>query len=167
MDTKNTTQIVKDLKEKSIIVSRDFNAPLEKVWKSYTDSDILRKWWAPPPWKVETKVMNFNIGGYWLYAMVSPEGEKHWGKVNYIAIDYHKSYNLEDAFCDENGNINKDLHSSKGQVSFSLGENGTFVEFKMIYNTEKDLYNHVEMGFEQGISMTFDSLDNLFIQNKI
>ena len=167
METKNKTQIVKDFKEKSILVSRKFNAPLEKVWNAYTESDLLGKWWAPEPWKAETKVMNFNVGGYWLYAMVSPEGERHWGKMNYVAIDHHKSYNLEDAFCDEDGNINKGLPSSKGQVSFSKTDNGTSVDFKMIYNTEKDLHNIVEMGFEQGISMTFDSLDNLFSQNKI
>ena len=167
MEAKNKTQIIKDFKEKSILISREFKAPLTNVWRAYTESELLRKWWAPSPWHAETKVMNFSVGGYWLYAMVSPEGEKHWGRMNYIAIDHHKSFNIEDAFCDENGNINRELPVSRGQISFTPTQNGTLVKFKMIYPTESDLQKIVEMGFEQGITMTLDHLDNLFSQNKI
>jgi uncharacterized protein YndB with AHSA1/START domain len=167
MENKNKTQISKDFKEKSILVSRRFNAPLANVWCAYTESELLGQWWAPLPWKAETKVMDFTVGGYWLYAMVSPEGEKHWERMNYVAIDHHKSFNIEASFCDENGNFNKELPVSKRQISFSPQENGTLVEFKMIFPTENDLRKIVEMGFEQGISMTFDHLDNLFSQNKI
>jgi uncharacterized protein YndB with AHSA1/START domain len=167
METKNKTQVVKDLKEKTILVSREFNALPKNVWRAYTESELLEKWWAPSPWHAETKTMNFSVGGYWLYAMVSPEGEKHWGRMNYTAIDLYKSFKIEDVFCDENGNQNKELPVSKGQISFSSTQKGTLVEFKMIYPTENDLQKMIEMGFEQGITMTLDQLDNLFIQNKI
>lgn len=167
MDTKNKTQVVKDFKEKSILVSREFNAPLINVWRAYTESELLAQWWAPAPWRAETKVMNFSVGGHWLYAMVSPEGEKHWGRMNYVAINHHKSFNIEDAFCDENGNFNAELPVSKGQISFTVTENGTLVEFKMIYPSETDLQKIVEMGFELGITACLDQLENLFNQNKI
>lgn len=167
MVNKNKTHIVKDFKEKTIHVSREFTAPLVNVWRAYTRAELLGRWWAPLPWRAETKVMNFSVGGYWLYAMVSPDGEKHWGRMNYIAIDHHKWFNIEDAFCDENGNINKELPVSKGQISFTPTQNGTLVQFKMLYPTESDLKKTVEMGFEQGISATLDHLDNLFNQNKI
>jgi uncharacterized protein YndB with AHSA1/START domain len=167
MESNSKTKIAKDFNEKSILVSRVFNVPLASVWRAYTESELLAQWWAPGPWKAETKVMNFTVGGYWLYAMVSPEGEKHWGRMNYVAMDYHKSFNIEDCFCDENGNFNKDLPVSKGQISFTTTPNGTLVEFKMIYPSESDLQKIVEMGFEQGITMTLDHLDNLFNDNKI
>lgn len=167
MESENITQIEKDFKNNTIIVTRDFNASIAKVWRACTESDILGQWWAPAPWRNQTKVMNFTKGGYWLYAMVSPEGEKHWGRMNFVAIDHHKRFNIEDAFCDENGNLNKDLPVSKGQISFKTVQNKTRVEFKMIYPTEGDLKKIVEMGFEQGITICFDQLGNLFIQNKI
>lgn len=167
METKNKTQVVKDFEAKSILISREFNAPIASVWRAYTESELLSQWWAPSPWRAETKVMNFSIGGYWLYAMLGPEGEKHWGRMNYVAIEHHKSFNIEDAFCDENGNFNKELPVSKGQISFTSTQNGTLVEFKMFYPTESDLQKIVEMGFEQGISICLDQLDTLFKQNKI
>ena len=167
MDSNNKTQVVKDLKEKSILVSREFNAPVTDVWRAFTESELLDQWWAPAPWRAETKSMNFSEGGFWLYAMISPENQKHWGRMNYLAIDHLKSYDAEDCFCDEEGNINPDLPVSKGKNVFTETNTGTRVDFKLIYPTEADLQKIVELGFEQGITICFDQLETLFKLNKI
>ena len=159
-DIKTRTQITKDFNERSILVSREFDAPVEEVWNAYTDSEILDKWWGPSPWRAETKTINFTPGGYWLYAMVSPENEKNWGRMNYLAISKFESFEIEDAFCDENGNINHEFPVAKGQITFSKTENGTRVDFKMKYPTESDLEKLVEMGFEEGITIGLDQLDS-------
>ena len=163
----NKTLVIKDFKERSILVSREFNAPLKNVWRAYTESKLLDQWWGPAPWHAETKSINFTAGGFWHYAMVSPEGEKHWGRMNYLAINPHKSYDIEDLFCDDNGNVISELPTSKGQIVFTETENGTRVEFKMIYQTENDLKKIVEMGFEQGISICLDQLESMINENKI
>ncbi len=163
----NKTQVIKDFKERSILVSREFNAPLKNVWRAYTEGKLLDQWWGPAPWHAETKLLDFTAGGFWLYAMVSPEGEKHWGRMNYLSINPHKSYDIEDVFCDENGNVISELPTSKGQIVFSETENGTRVDFKMIYQTESDLQKIVEMGFEQGISICLDQLESMINENKI
>lgn len=161
MKSNNRTQVSKDFREKSIVVSREFDAPVEKVWQAHTDSKILDQWWGPSPWKAETKTMNFTPGGYWLYAMVGPENDKNWGRMNYFTIKQYENIEIEDAFCDENGNLNHDFPVSKGQISFIKTENRTRVEFKMIYPTVADLEKIVEMGFEQGITICHDQLESL------
>lgn len=167
MENKNKTHIVKDFKEKSILVSREFKTTLKNIWKAFTDSKILDQWWGPSPWRAETKSLDFTVGGFWLYAMVGPEDEKHWGRMNYSAIDLQKSFHIEDVFCDESGKVNPALPSSKGQISFTETKNGIRVDFKMIYPTEDDLQKLIEMGFEQGITIGMDQLDSLISQNKI
>src|SRR5687767_10424597 len=133
----NKTHVIKDLKEKSILVSREFEAPVEDVWRAFTESELLDQWWAPAPWRAETKSMNFKVGGYWLYAMVSPTDERHWGRMDYLSIDKHKNFQMEDAFCDEDGNKNPQLPVSKGSTVFTSTVTGSFVEFKIIYTTEE------------------------------
>ena len=157
METNQTT-IIKDFTAKTILISREFHAPLPAVWNAYTQSEILEKWWAPAPWRAESQFMDFSVGGHWLYAMVSPEGQKHYGRMNYTAIELHKWYEMEDVFCDENGVANTALPLSKGTVSFQETAAGTRVEFNMIYPTESDLKAIVEMGFEQGISACIEQL---------
>jgi uncharacterized protein YndB with AHSA1/START domain len=167
MGSNNKTQVVKDLKEKSILVSREFNAPVTDVWRAFTESDLLDQWWGPAPWRAETKTMNFAVGGFWLYAMIGPENEKHWGRMNYLAIDFLKSYTAEDCFCDEAGAVNPDLPTSKGKNVFTETNTGTKVEFKLIYSTEAHLQKIIEFGFEQGITICFDQLETVFERNKI
>src|SRR5690554_8002223 len=84
----------------TIHVKREFNAKLELVWQAWTIPEILDQWWAPKPWKAATKTMDFREGGYWLYAMVSPEGEKHWNTIKYISIENKKYFTAKDGFSD-------------------------------------------------------------------
>jgi hypothetical protein len=77
----------KDIPNKQLTVVRDFEAPVDLVWKAWTESEILDQWWAPKPWKAETKVMDFKVGGRWLYCMVSPNAEQHWCRVDFRAIN--------------------------------------------------------------------------------
>lgn len=44
MATSPKTLVVKDLKEKSILVFRTFSAPLEKACRGYTASKLLEQW---------------------------------------------------------------------------------------------------------------------------
>jgi uncharacterized protein YndB with AHSA1/START domain len=57
--TKNETVFSKDLEKGNLTVVRAFDAPLEKVWKAWTTGGILDQWWAPKPYKAETKTMDF------------------------------------------------------------------------------------------------------------
>lgn len=155
------TVVVKDLKEKSILVAREFNAAITNVWRCYTEAELLDQWWAPAPWRAETKTMKFEVGGFWLYAMVSPEGQKHWGIMNYKAIETFKSIDLEDGFCDEGGVLNKEMPISEGSIIFTTTNTGTKVEFKIMYTTEEQLKTIIEMGFEQGITACLEQLAEL------
>lgn len=167
METKNKTQVFKDIPAKSIRISRTFNAPLEKVWSAYTRSTWLDQWWGPAPWRAETKSMNFTAGGFWLYAMVGPENEKHWARFDFTAINTYKNFEGEDAFCDESGKPDSSFPRTKWNTVFTETPAGTQVDAILVFGTEKDLQTLVEMGFEQGISIGLDQLDALLEQGKI
>lgn len=166
MTTNHKTRVTKNLQEKSILVSRILNAPLDHVWRAYTESEFLDQWWGPSPWRAETKSIDFKPGGYWLYAMVGPEGERHWGRMNYISIKPKEYFDIEDAFCDEDGNMNASLPVSRGRMAFTETAEGVLVEFSMRYATEEDVHKLIEMGFEQGITICLEQLQALLDQHK-
>ena len=93
----------KDLTAKKIHVVREFNAPVEKVWKAWTDPGLLEKWWGPKPWVAKTKSMDFTVGGAWLYFMEGPQGQKHWSHVKFTAIENGSRFAADAVFADENG----------------------------------------------------------------
>jgi uncharacterized protein YndB with AHSA1/START domain len=155
------TKVTKDVTGKKIIVVRDFDAPVERVWRAWTDESILDQWWAPKPWKAETKSMDFREGGYWLYAMVGPEGERIWGRVDYQTIDEHKRFIAKDSFCDENGTSNEDSPSMTWTNEFIKTGDFTTVRVEISFAKEEDMNQILEMGFEEGFTMALGNLDEV------
>jgi uncharacterized protein YndB with AHSA1/START domain len=88
----NQVQIAKDLPKKTITVIRDFDAPPEQVWKAWTESEYLDQWWAPKPWRAETKELEFKEGGHWLYAMIGPDNSRIWARVDFTNIVPNKKF---------------------------------------------------------------------------
>jgi uncharacterized protein YndB with AHSA1/START domain len=155
------TKVKKDLEDKSITISREFKAPVEMVWRAYTEKEFLDKWWGPSPWRAETKSMEFREGGHWLYAMVSPENQKHWAKMNYSKINKHHKIEKQDFFCDETGKENDMFPPSNGSVVFTKTESGTNVDYKLKFTSQEGLDQLIQMGFEQGMSMCLEQLETL------
>jgi uncharacterized protein YndB with AHSA1/START domain len=161
MTTISKTRVSKDMEAKKIRVERDFDAPVEKVWLAWTDSNMLDQWWAPHPWRTETKSMDFRPGGTWLYCMRGPSNEAHWARLDYQAIDKFKHFEAMDFFCDENGNKTSELPSMKWKNEFQGMGDSTKVIVNISFEKEADIRTILEMGFEQGITSAGDNLDEL------
>jgi len=149
----------KDLQKKMITVVREFDAPLNLVWKAWTDSDILDQWWAPKPWKAETKTMDFRAGGHWLYFMKGPDGNGSWCSVEFGTITPRKSYTSSTAFCDEAGNKNMAFPMMEWHNTFSETGGVTSVKVEISFAKEADLQAIIAMGFEEGFKMGLGNLD--------
>lgn len=162
--TKQTT-FTKDSSGKALLVKREFDAPQEKVWRAWTDRELLDKWWAPLPWKAVTQEMDFRPGGEWRYYMLGPEGEKHYCLVNYLTIDAQNNFTSRDAFCDENGKPMTDLPVMNWTNNFIETPQGTRVEVRLDFKSEEDLKTIVEMGFKEGFDMGLNQLENLLNGN--
>jgi uncharacterized protein YndB with AHSA1/START domain len=158
---------VVDKENKKVRVTREFAAPLSKVWAAWTQSDLLDQWWAPKPWKAKTKTMDFREGGHWLYAMVGPEGEEHWCRADFKSISPMKSFRGLDAFCDANGNITYELPKSVWVCKFSESSDKTTINIEIEYETLADLEKYIEMGFKEGFISALGNLDELLISTKV
>lgn len=151
----------RDTAAKKIFVTRNFEAPLEMVWEAWTDPSMLDQWWAPRPWKTETKSMQFEKGGSWLYAMAGPNNERHWSRADYQEIIPFKSFTGHDFFCDEHGTINPDMPANKWVVEFESAGKATIVKVELTFGNAEDMEKIIQMGFEQGFAMAHDNLDEL------
>ena len=160
--TKNSLQIVKDLPNKTITVTRNFNATPEQVWKTWTESDLLDQWWAPKPWRTETSVLNFIEGGHWFYAMVGPDQSRQWVRVDFYTIDPFKSFTARDSFCDENGKLTNDPPGMNWRNEFHVLPGGTKLVVTISFDSEADFEKIVEMGIEEGFTSALGNLDGYF-----
>lgn len=150
-----------DKESNQLTLRREFWADRQLVWDCYTKSELLNQWFAPKPMTTKTKSMDFREGGHWHYAMVDTNGTEYWGFTEYKTIQPIDFYTSLDAFSNEQGQVNKDLPRAKWRVSFSNKSENTLVETIVQYNSLSDLEAVIQMGMEQGMTMTLEKLDEL------
>jgi len=150
-----------DFDSNSVYVMKIYKTEVSKVWAYFTQSELLDQWWAPKPWKCETRKQDFEEGGTWLYSMVGPEGERHYSLLKYGEITEHRSFDGTDAFCDENGTINEDFPQSKWLLGFTGVEEGTKVTINIHFPSQEALKQLLEMGFEEGFKTGLNQLEEI------
>src|SRR5215813_8695824 len=144
---------------KTVSVIREFAAELSLVWDAFTKQEILDQWWAPKPWISKTKYMDFKVGGRRFYAMVTPEGQEHWSIQKYTSISPKTNFKMFNAFADKDEN--PELPGSDWDFTFSE-QNGTTKVSITIYNESlARMEKMIEMGFQEGFTMTLSYLENL------
>ena len=116
----------------TIHITREFAADLDLVWDAFTKAEILDQWMGPKPYRVQTKEMDFRVGGRWLYAMMTPENVAlGWSLAEFIDIRPKTSFTTKNSFSDENGNhVDKGFTFSITKNSFKAGDNKTTVHIE-------------------------------------
>jgi uncharacterized protein YndB with AHSA1/START domain len=143
----------------NIIITRTFDAPASLVFKTWTDSALLQQWYAPLPYTLPVSRMDLRPGGTWLYAMESPEGERHWAKSVYREITPPSRLVYVDSFSDENGATVPP--ESFVTVTFEESAGKTTVTILTEFENQEDRDTLANMGMVEGFNMGLDQLANL------
>ena len=152
-----------DKEKNTLTIKREFAAKRQMVWDCYTKSELLDRWFAPKPLTTKTKSMDFREGGHWHYAMVEPNGQEYWGRMDYQTIRPIDNYTSLDGFCDETGALNPALPRSKWDVSFSDMSAHTLVSTVVFYTSPEALQQVIDMGLKDGLASTLERLDELLL----
>ena len=144
---------------KTVTVTKEFDADLSLVWDAYTKPELLDQWWAPKPFLSRTKVMDFAVGGRRFYAMVTPEGAERWAVQRYTSITPKSNFKFMNAFADADENL--ELPGSDWNLNFSEQDGTTKVSISIYNESLERLEKMVEMGFQQGFTMTLNHLEEL------
>ena len=57
-----------------ILITREFGAPRDLVWRAYTEPELIKRWWAGQKGTVTSVEVDLRVGGTWRYVMVANEG---------------------------------------------------------------------------------------------
>ena len=67
-------------KTEPFIISREFNAPRNRVWQAWTEPERLQQWFSPKGFSVLAAKLDLRAGGTYHYGMRTPDGKEMWGK---------------------------------------------------------------------------------------
>jgi len=72
-----TTEITVTPGTQQVVITREFDAPRELVFRAYTDPELFVQWMGPR--YLTTTVEQFDVrdGGRWQYVAAAPDGSEH------------------------------------------------------------------------------------------
>jgi uncharacterized protein YndB with AHSA1/START domain len=88
---------------RDLVVTRVFDAPVERVWKAWTDPDDVKQWWGPAGFTAPVARMDFREGGTSLVAMRTPDGIDLYNTWTYEEIVPMDRVVFLQCFSDEEG----------------------------------------------------------------
>ena len=158
------TTITEDLENNRLIIERAFNAPVEKVWRAWSEPELICQWWAPKPYICTIDAMDFKVGGFMRYNMTGPEGDIYRGRMDFLKIEELKGYETEDYFCDENGEKAGDIPPMQLKVTFDVDGEVTKVTTTTTFASPEAFKQMAEMGAAEGWNLSMGQLEELLIE---
>ncbi len=92
---------------KQIEVTRTFNAPVELVWKIWTEPELVKRWWGPKHFTSPVAKLDFREGGKSLVSMKAPQemgGQEYYSIWEYKEIIPLQRIEFIQSLADSEGN---------------------------------------------------------------
>jgi len=92
---------------RTLVVSRVFNAPLDLVWRTWTDAELVMQWWGPDNFTCPFAKIDLREGGTSVVCMRAPKeygGQDMFSAWNYRKIVPMKSLEFIQHMADKDGN---------------------------------------------------------------
>ena len=71
------TDVQKDPGTMTMTITTAFDAPVDQVWRVWSDPRLLERWWGPPTYPATVVEHDLSPGGTIRYYMTGPEGDRH------------------------------------------------------------------------------------------
>ena len=140
-----------------LVLERTIDAPIDLVWKAYTDPEHLKQWFAPRPYQITECELDLKPGGIFRIRMVGPDGFDTGHGVPGCVLDVVEGKKL--AWTSALGPGYRPNVAGEGCDSFPMTAIVTFADagggktaYKAValHKDEADREKHEAMGFHDG-----------------
>ncbi|WP_404423460.1 SRPBCC family protein [Thalassospira australica] len=146
-------------KTHELSLTRLLDAPREKLFRCWTDAELLKQWFVPNPWTIARAELDVRPGGSTLIVMKNPEGDEFPNPGIYLEIVENEKIVLTDAY------TSAWVPSAKPFMTaiITFTDEGDKTRYTAIARhwSEEDRKAHKEMGFHEGWGICADQLEKL------
>ncbi len=154
------TDITKDLDTRTLVITAEFAAPVERVWALYEDPRQLEKVWGPPTYPATFVDHELRPGTRSTYYMTSPEGERIAGYWDITEVSAPRLLAFLDGFAHEDLSPNPDLPVGENVYLLEETEAGTRATYTSTFATAEALQTVLDLGVEEGSRAAINQIDS-------
>ena len=134
--------------DRELVLTRIINAPREKVFRAWTDPQLLKQWFAPAPWTTPVAELDVRPGGANLIVMRGPDGNEFPNRGVYLEVVKNERLVFTDAYTKAWEPSDKPFMT----VTLTFEDQGGKTKYtaRVRHWTVADREAHEKMGFHQG-----------------
>ncbi|HWM32698.1 MAG TPA: SRPBCC family protein [Pseudolysinimonas sp.] len=153
------TSVTTEPEALTMTVVADFPVPVERLWAAFADARQLERFWGPPGYPATFGTYEFRPGGIAHYWMTSPEGERFYGRWDFVEVDAPHRFVVEDAFADAEGEVDTTVPTGTMTLTFESTATGSRFTAVSASPTLEALEQVIAMGQVEGMRQSFGQLD--------
>jgi uncharacterized protein YndB with AHSA1/START domain len=144
-----------------ILITREFDAPKELIWRAWTTPELLKQWWHANRGEVTVAEIDLQVGGSWRSVMVTTEGGFEVAfHGEYREIEPYDRIVSTEAF---EGVPNPDENATVNTVTFEETDGRTLVTVLVEAPSKEVRDAIIESGMEAGMQDAYDLLEQVAI----
>jgi uncharacterized protein YndB with AHSA1/START domain len=147
---------------RELLLTRLINAPREKVYRAWTDPELLKQWFAPQPWITPRVELDVRPGGASVIVMRGPDGQEFPNRGVYLEVVKNERLVFTDAYADGWEPSQKPFMTVI--LTFEETEGKTRYTVRVRHWSVADRETHEKMGFHAGWGKCADQLEALVAQ---
>jgi len=145
--------------ERQLVLERLIPIAPEKLYRCWTEPELLKQWFCPKPWGVSRAELDLRPGGICHVTMRSPEGAEFPNPGLYLDVVPNRRLVFTDAYVDAWTPSEKPFMT--GIITFIPEGDGTRYTASALHWSSADREAHEKMGFHEGWSIATDQLTAL------
>lgn len=145
--------------DRELLITRLIHAPREKLFRAWTEPELLKQWFCPKPWSVSRVENDVRSGGNCLVVMKSPEGQDFPNPGVYLEIIPGRKIVFTDAFTTAWEPSQKPF--MVGLITFEDEGGKTRYTARVKHWSAADREQHEKMGLYEGWNKATDQLEAL------
>lgn len=145
--------------DRELILTRLIDAPPSKLFRAWTEPDLMKRWFAPLPWTTPRVETDLRPGGSSLIVMRGPDGNEFPNRGIYLEIVKDKKLVFTDAYVRAWEPSEKPFMTVT--LTFEEEQGKTRYTARVQHWSAADREAHEKMGFHQGWGQCADQLAKL------
>jgi uncharacterized protein YndB with AHSA1/START domain len=143
--------------DEQILITREFSAPRNLVWKAWTTPELVRRWWHANRGEVTICEIDLRVGGKWRFVSVTNDGYEVAFHGEYREVVTHERLVSTEVF--------EGFPDAEAVDTLTLAEaNGLTTATLLVQHSSKEHRDaHIESGMEAGLQDAFDLLEQVAI----
>ncbi|MBV8821234.1 MAG: SRPBCC family protein [Ktedonobacteraceae bacterium] len=156
--TAHTTHILAEPGTHEILITREFDAPRELVFKACTDPKLIPQWWGPRYLSTHVEKMDVRPGGQWRFLQRDAQGKEY--AFHGVYHDVLAPERIIDTFefegLPETGHVALETMKLEqlpgGRTKFTV---------QSVFQSVADRDGALQSGMQEGVNETYDRLAEL------